>query len=82
VGRPALYKGSRDLVTGIGLTAGTLIGTNTFIGAADTGAVFQSGIIGMNCIYSRPSPYAGTDKVADEVKLDSARRLQRKFGRR
>ena len=65
----ALYKGSRDLVTGIGLTAGTLIGTNTFIGAADIGAVYQSGIIGLNCVYSKLNPYADTDKANAAAKL-------------
>src|SRR6185312_13366399 len=34
----ALFKGSHDLVTGIGLAAGTLIGTNSFIGASPVGS--------------------------------------------
>lgn len=59
----ALYHGSHDLITGIGLTAGTLIGTNNMIGAAAIGADYQGGIVGLSCIYSRLSPYVGTDKA-------------------
>lgn len=60
----ALFKGGKDLITGIGLAAGTVIGTNSFIGAADLGAAYQGGIIGLSCVYSKLSPYTDPAKIA------------------
>jgi hypothetical protein len=65
----ALFKGSKDLITGIGLAAGTVFGTNTFIGAADLGAAYQSGLNGLNCIYVRLSPYTDANKKSAAAKL-------------
>ena len=57
-GGAALFNGSPDLISGIGLAAGTLVGTNAMIGAGHIGSVYQRGIMGLECVYARLSPYA------------------------
>lgn len=57
-GGAALFKGSHDLISGIGLAAGTLVGTNAMIGAGHIGSVYQRGIMGLECVYARLSPYS------------------------
>ncbi len=66
----AAYKGSKDLIAGIGIGAGTVIGTNAFVGAGAIGAAYQSGIDGLSCITANLAPYTsrGT-KPADAQHL-------------
>lgn len=66
----AAFKGSKDLLTGIGIGAGAVIGTNTFVGAGAIGAAYQSGINGLSCISAGLAPYtASGSKSADAQRL-------------
>jgi hypothetical protein len=67
----AIYKGSKDLITGIGLAAGTVIGTNSFIGASSIANGYQSGMNGMVCVSEDLGAYgAAGSKQSDAVTLD------------
>jgi hypothetical protein len=67
----AVYKGSKDLITGIGLAAGTVIGTNSFIGASSIASAYQSGMNGMVCVSEDLGAYgAAGSKQSDAVTLD------------
>ena len=70
-GAAAVYKGSKDLLAGIGLAAGTIVGTSSFIGASSIAGAYQSGMTGMLCISEDLGAYgaAGT-KGADAATLD------------
>lgn len=67
----AVYKGSKDLLAGIGLAAGTLVGTNSFIGASSIASAYQAGMNGMTCVTKGLAVYgsAGT-KPADASVLE------------
>lgn len=66
------YKGSKDLIAGLGIAAGSLLATNTFINARGVAKAYQSGMDGLACVTTKLRVYeAGGPKVPDSEALKS-----------
>ena len=58
------YKASKDVIGGIGIVAGTLIGINTFVNARSVAGAYQAGVNGLSCLTLKLQPYVENSEKA------------------
>jgi hypothetical protein len=73
------YKAHRDVLAGIGIAAGTLVGFNTLTNARANAKVYQSGINALSCVQTKLGGYTSVGTLGLRIQaldgaVDTARR--------